>query len=146
MVLSDGFGPDCPRPHLDHRADQQIVHVLFRIEGDVMDPAVRSVDEHIVAVVQLVMESAVDNAPGDRHRVRISGIMDGVLCAARIEAGRAHPPVHGLDDVAALAGRQPPISAGSIPILGMTRKRPEIGSKLGKSKADPREHPLELAT
>ena len=70
---------------------RQVVHVLFRIEGEVIDPPIRSVDAHVMVGIQPIMQSAVDDAPGDGPRVRIAGIVDSVLGAARIEDGREPP-------------------------------------------------------
>ncbi len=68
-----------------------------------MCPSVHAIDDQVMPVVDLIGRPARHHKPGDGLGIRIGGIMDRVIRRTVGNVLARHFPVHGLDDVAALA-------------------------------------------
>ena len=80
-----GLGARCRWMHFSNRTHWQIVHVLLRIERDVVDAAVRAINDNIVAIIEFIMKPAVNYPASDNGSVDITRIVDRVVHGAGVE-------------------------------------------------------------
>jgi len=98
------FGPSLRRMNFYDSADRNIINLLTRVQGNKVDTAMHSIDHNVVPVIEFVVQPAINDEPSDRTATRITWIEDGIFSGAGIQARYFQATMHGLDNVATLAG------------------------------------------
>lgn len=102
-VAVGGAGRGLGAADFDNAADRDPLTGRLGHLG-IVDPSVRTVDDEVQPAGQFVARQPLAHHPADGRWLCIQAPMDHIALGIAREALSGHRPVHGLDDIAALAG------------------------------------------